>query len=142
MKFRQVLLIAIITTVLLAIIFVAGCTQTASTSSAPAANDQQSGNYASPGGTYSGSPGNGSNQFMQNILSNTTLLTAAASQLGVSEEDLQNALTPSNGNRPNFTAAAQQLNVTPQQLRAALGFPPGGYHGNHTYTMVTTPPGQ
>ncbi len=137
----------------LAGVLIAGCTQDNGSSSAsgsqqasPAGtgNSQSSGNSGSPSGTYNGNGTYGNHQYsmMQNLLSNTTLLNAAAGQLGVSEQDLQNALTPVNGTRMNFTAAAQQLNVTPQQLRTALGFPAGGYRGNRTMPMMTLASGQ
>ena len=101
----------------LAGVLIAGCTQDNS-NAAPAANSPSSANGGSPSGMYGGNANYGNHpNFMQNVLSNTTLLNAASSQLGVSEQDLQNALTPANGGRMNLTAAAQQLNVTPQQLR-------------------------
>ncbi len=86
-----------------------------------------SGQQASPTATYAGNASYGGHQFSgQRFLTNTTLLNAAAAQLGVSEQDLQNALTPQSGQRMNLTSAAAQLGVTPQQLQAAL-FPAGGY---------------
>ncbi len=67
------------------------------------------------------STGNG--QAFLSFLSNKTLLTEAAGKLGVSEQDLENALNAnaiSNG-PVNFNAAATQLGVTTQQLVEALG---------------------
>ena len=125
-------------TLVLAGVLVAGCTQSNGTPAA-ATNSQQ----ASPAGTYAGNASYGGHQSSeQGFLSNTTLLNAAAAQLGVSEQDLQNALTPTSGQRMNLTDSAAQLGVTPDQLRSALGFPAGGYHGNHTMPMMTPTSGQ
>jgi hypothetical protein len=52
-------------------------------------------------------------------------LTAAAAQLGITEEVLMAALgTPGQG-RPDFEAAAQQLGITTEALIDALGIPAG-----------------
>ena len=95
-------------------------------------------NSPAPGDTGSSSGGHswnasgyGGNQQSrgQGFLTNVTLLTAAADKLGISEQDLQNALTMTSNatsGRPNITAAAQQLGITQQQLTDALGFPAGG----------------
>lgn len=61
-----------------------------------------------------------------NFLTNETRLAAASQALGVSENDLKNALTPPAQGRVNLTTAAAQLGVTPDQLSAALGIPSGG----------------
>ena len=142
MKLTKATIISLLAvTFVLAGVLIAGCTQ--SSSSAPAVSSPSSVNGGSPGGmnNENASYGNRPN-FMQNLLNNATLLNSAASQLGVSEQDLQNALTPASGGRPNFTAAAQQLNIIPQQLRTALGFPSGGYHGYHNTSMATPGSGQ
>ncbi|HVP96274.1 hypothetical protein [Methanoregula sp.] len=124
----------------LAGVLVAGCTQE-SGSSAPAATDNQ---QVTPAGTYAGNASYGGHQFSgQGFLTNETLMSSAAAQLGVPEQDLKNALTPTNGQRVNFTDAANQLGVTPDQLRAAFGFPAGSFHhGNQTMAMMTTAAGQ
>jgi len=124
----------------LAGVLVAGCTQDTGSAPAAAAGSQQ----ASPTGTYAGNGSYGSHQFSgsPNFLSNETLMSSAAAQLGVPEQNLKDALTPTNGQRINFTDAANQLGVTPDQLRAAL-FPAGTFHhGNQTMAMMTTPAGQ
>ncbi|MFZ1897565.1 hypothetical protein [Methanoregula sp.] len=155
MKPGKINIIVVLASVLLvAGVLISGCTQGTGSGSGSAGNSQQvspagtgnspsSGNGGSPGSSYAGNMGNGSRQYAgQRFLTNTTLLTAAAAQLGVSEQDLQNALTPQSGQRMNLTSAAAQLGVTPQQLQAALGFPAGGYHGNHTAAMATAGSGQ
>ena len=119
-----------------------GGSQTGSASgTSTGSHDPSSGNGGSHSGSYSG---NTSRQYQgQGFLTNDTLLNAAATQLGVSEQDLKTALTPANGTRLNITDAAQQLGVTPQQLRSALGFGAnGGYHGNRTAATATTGSGQ
>ena len=82
---------------------------------------------------------------MQGFLTNQTRLAAAAANLGVSESDLQNALSSTanaTSGRPNLAAAAQQLGVTQQQLMVAFGFPAGGYRGNRSNATVTPASGQ
>jgi hypothetical protein len=135
--------------ILVAGIITAGCTQTASSDSSPATNSQQ---YSSPGRDTSPPGGNagyrnssfgGSRQFSgQNFLTNQTLLNAAADKLGVSEQDLQNALsatTNTTNGRPDFTATAQQLGVSQQQLLDALGFSAGGFRGRGNTTAPPAP---
>lgn len=171
MKPAQISIIAILAAALLvAGVIIAGCTQDTGSGSGPAGNSQQAspastgtsssldnsgsqsgsstGNSPAPGnvgsqtGTYAGNTSNGSRQYSgQNFLTNDTLLSAAADKLGVSEQDLKSALTPTNG-RPNFTAAAQQLGVTQQQLRDALGFTAGGSHGSRSNATATPGSGQ
>ena len=71
-------------------------------------------------------------RFGGNILSNQTLITAAAQTLGVSASDLTAALTPPAQGHFNLTNAAAQLSttsgitITPAQLMAALGMHQGG----------------
>jgi len=148
------IIVVLAAALLVAGVLIAGCTQDTGSSSGSAANSQQgspagtgtspsSGNGGSSGSSYAAHTGNGSRQYAgQGFLTNDTMLSAAATQLGVSEQDLKNALTPANGTRVNLTSAAQQLGVTPQQLRSALGFPAGGYHGNRTAAMATPGSGQ
>ena len=126
--------------------------------SPPAGNDgspsggSAPGQQYSPPGTGNGPPSgtggygggySGNRQFSgQSFLTNQTLLTTAAGELGVSETDLQNALsttTNATTGRPNLAAAAQQLGVTQQQLMDAFGFPAGGFRGGRYNS--TTPPG-
>ncbi len=52
-------------------------------------------------------------------------LTAAAAQLGVSEEALQAALGDPSQGPPDFAAAAQQIGVTESDLMAVLGMAEG-----------------
>jgi len=75
-------------------------------------------NQAIPAGPENQSP-------RQHGLPNTTVLAQAAEKLGVSEQQLENALAGQAGTRQNLSVSAQQLNVSPQQLAEALGFPPG-----------------
>jgi len=75
--------------------------------------------------------GSGTHQFHGGFLSNATLINSAAAKLDVSSDALAAALN-STGGRPNLTAAAQQLGVTQQQLTDALGFPAGGFHGRNS----------
>jgi len=144
MKLTKVTLITVLAvSLVLAGVLIAGCTQDNSSVSGSAGNSPSSGNGGYSGGMFNGNAGYGNYQnFTQNLLTNVTLLNSAASQLGVSEQDLQSALTPANGARLNFTAAAEQLNITPQQLRTALGFPSGGSHWNHTAATATPGSGQ
>jgi hypothetical protein len=99
--------------------------------------NQQIQNSATP-------PAGAQHQYQgQRILSNLTALTAAAEKLGVTEQDLQNALTSSGGGPQNLTAAAQQLGVNRDKLVAALGFPAGGTGmrgGRNATAMQTSSP--
>ena len=147
---KNTIAILIVSALLVAGVMVAGCTQnTGSTSS------QSSGVQAAQVTTHSvsdgvagqqtpahgrssaGSPRQYSNA---NFLSNATRITAAAATLGVSEQDLRNALNSSTTGRQNFTVAAQQLGVTPDQLTAALGNPAGnpGMRGGRNATAAQT----
>jgi hypothetical protein len=139
------LAILIISIVVIAAILVAGCTQ--SSESSP---DQGTAAPASPPSQGTGAPAAGSpSQYHgQSFLTNTTLLTAAAQTLGVSESDLATALTPTAGAHMNLTTAAAQLSaeygttITAAQLRTALGFPAGGYmHRGNGTSYSGTPPG-
>jgi hypothetical protein len=72
-------------------------------------------------------------------------LVSAASKLGVTEQQLSDALSIGNatqGHRGNFTDAAQKLGVTEQQLRDALGMPDGGRirSGGYNATQSVTSP--
>jgi Tfp pilus assembly protein PilV len=156
--FSVSIVMLLVATLVLAGVLVAECTQdSGSSTSAAATNSQQaapagtasnpssdnSGSYGGSG-SYTGNGNYGNHTFSgQGFLTNTTLLNAAAAQLGVSEQALQNALTPQSGQRMNLTSAAAQLGVTPDQLRSALGFPAGGFrHGNQTAAMMTPASGQ
>jgi hypothetical protein len=145
--------------VLVAGIITAGCTQDAGATGPGSSGDSQqytpasggdnlpSGTGGSQSGGYAGNtsgPG-GNRQFHgQDFLTNETMLNAAAGKLGVSEQDLKEALsstTNSTNGRPNFTAAAQQLGVTQQQFMDAFGFPAGGFRGRGNRTAMP-PSGQ
>jgi hypothetical protein len=138
--------IGIVASVLLIMsLVVAGCTQPSDNSGSAAAVSptDTSGNSASaqgagasPAGTYAHGQYAGGG-----FLNNATRLAAAAQTLGVSESDLQAALTPPAQGRMNMTDAAAQLSaasgttITPAQLMAALGMHGGGmrngsYQGN------------
>lgn len=89
----------------------AGCVQDNGSSAQPGSTQPVDG-QAPPTGTpsqYSGP------RFQPN-------LTAAAERLGVTQEQLENALNTTFQGRMNLTYAAQQLGVTTQQLADALGF--------------------
>jgi len=133
---QKSLVILIISVVAIAAFLVAGCVQS------PGSSPEQ-GAAATPAPAQgTGAPGAGSPHPYsgQGFLTNTTLLTAAAQTLGVSESDLASALTPTAGAHMNLTTAAAQLSatsgttITAAQLRAALGFPAGGFmhRGNGT----------
>ena len=154
MKERSIAIL-IASAIIIAGILVTGCVQDAGRSS-----DQSTGTQAPPAAPQNnpvtagqtnqqiqnaGIPGAGSQRHYQGqgFLSNVTVLTAAAEKLGVSEQDLQNALTSSGGGRQNLTAAAQQLGITRDQLAAALGIPagnPGMRDGRNTTVTQTSSP--
>ena len=134
-------------------VFVAGCTQDTG-SSVPAASGDQSpsdGTTMPPAGDSSnGGTGNaygnahshfgngtsGNYVHGQGFMTNDTMLTEAAGKLGISEQDLKDALSSTanaTSGRPNLSAAAQQLGITQQQLMDAMGFPAGGF-GRHNMT--------
>jgi len=132
--------LGIIASVLLIMsLVVAGCTQTSTDNSgqstAAVSPTDASGNSvpaqgagsAAPAGTYTQGQHTGGN-----FLTKTTRLAAAAQTLGISESDLQTALTPTQGARVNLTDAAARLSassgtpITPAQLMAALGMHAGG----------------
>jgi hypothetical protein len=144
--------------ILIAGIFVAGCTQDSGSSASPAGNSQQvtqSSTESQTGTADSRSNSNradGGQQYAhvngdhqsggQNFLTNETLVAAAAGKLGVSEQDLKNTLTSTTNatsGRPDLSAAAQQLGITEQQLTDALGFPTGagGFRGSRGDTTAS-----
>jgi len=128
MKERSIAIL-IASAIIIAGILVTGCVQDAGSSS-----DQSAGTQAPPAA-------GAQHQYQgQRILSNLTALTAAAEKLGVTEHDLQNALTSSGGGQQNLTVAAQQLGVTRDQLVAALGFPAGGTGMRGGRNATATPP--
>jgi hypothetical protein len=143
------LAILIVSAITIAALLVAGCVQgTGSSTNQGTAGSQttspaqQTQNAATPA---AGSP----HQYQgQSFLSNTTLLTAAAQTLGVSESDLANALTPTPGAHFNLTTAAAQISaesgttITADQLRAALGIPTGGFahRGGYNATLYNRTP--
>jgi hypothetical protein len=120
-------------------IVVTGCTQTSSDTSgqSPAALSptDTSGNSAPAQGAGSAAPSGAYANHQHtggNFLTNETRLAAAAQTLGVSENDLTSALTPTQGAHFNLTTAAAQLSaasgitITADQLRAALGMSASG----------------
>jgi len=127
---RNRILALLAAAILVAGILIAGCTQDGSSGSVPNANSQH---YSTSGGDErpSATDGarnsnfNGTRQFSgQNFLSNETLLADAAGKLGVSEQDMKNALDSTRNatsGRPDLSAAARKIGVTPQQLSDALG---------------------
>jgi len=69
-------------------------------------------------------------------------LASAASNLGVTEQQLSDALSSTRNatsGRTDFTAAAQNLGVTEQQLLDALGIPAGGRIRTGGYNATQTP---
>ena len=137
----------IISALFLAII-VTGCVQNSDSAANPdtgtrgtpavtgtAGPGQPAGGHLQHNGTMGTPPAGQANQDQRSRpVPNTTVLTQAAAKLGVSEQQLENALTSQTGVRQNLTLAAQQLNVSPQQLAEALGIPAGFQmqRGNHT----------
>jgi len=123
--------ILIVSALTIAALLVAGCVQGTGSST----GQNAAATPVSPPAQGTGVPAAGSpHQYTgQGFLTNTTLLTAAAQTLGVSESDLANALTPTPGAHFNLTTAAAQLStvsgttITADQLRAALGIPAGGF---------------
>src|SRR5208337_4513353 len=111
------IIVVLAAALLVAGVLIAGCTQDTGSSSGSAANSQQvspassgtspsSGTGGSPGSSYAAHTGNGSRQYSgQSFLTNETMLSAAATQLNVTEQDLKNALTPASGTRMNLTSA-------------------------------------
>ena len=127
-------------------IITAGCVQGADNS-----QGQQSGNTApsvqgtEQPGTLPGQAGSYSGQYHNRTMSNGTRprldLASAATKLGVTEQQLSDALGIGNtttGQHRNLTDAAHNLGVTEQQIRDALGIPVGipgrigGYNATQT----------
>jgi hypothetical protein len=147
---KNTIALLIVSTLLVAGVMVAGCTQNNGSAASQSSGDQAAPALTSPvaaGDTgqqtpsYGAAPAGSSRQHPGgNFLSNTTRLTAAAATLGVSEQDLRNALNSSTTGRQNLTVAAQQLGVTSDQLAAALGIPAGGQgmRGGRNATAVQT----
>jgi hypothetical protein len=124
-------IVLIISLVLAAGIMTAGCVQSADNT-----QDQQSGNTVpsvqEPGqpGETAGQAGSYSGQYRNRTMGNGTRpqldLAAAASKLGITEQQLSDAMgivNATQGHRWNLTDTAQNLGVTEQQLRDALGIP-------------------
>jgi DNA-binding phage protein len=106
---RTTIIILLTSLVLVSGLIAAGCVQSGSDSQ----NTNPPGNNGGEGSQ---------NQFRgPGFLSNATQISEAATELGVTEEVLREALNSTAGGRPNLTAAAQQLGVTRQQLTDALG---------------------
>ena len=54
-------------------------------------------------------------------------LATAAVKLGVTEQQLRNALGDPSQGRPDIATAAEQLGISEESLREALGLPEGGH---------------
>ena len=141
------LAILIVSAITIAAFLVAGCVQSTGSSSGQSAAASQP---SSPAQGNNAPAAGSSHQYTgPSFLTNTTLLTAAAQTLGVSESDLATALTPTPGAHINLTTAAAQLSaasgttITADHLRAALGFPAGGYphRGGYNATPYNGTPG-
>jgi hypothetical protein len=137
---KDVSSILVISLVLIAGLAVAGCVRDSGTTGAQPGTS--AGQLQGPQDNASGSAW----QFRDpGMLSNVTVLTAAAGKLGVSEQELQDALESTKNatsGRPDLNAAAQKIGVTRQNLTDALGFPAGGGRfrgGGYNATQV---PGQ
>ncbi|WP_321507800.1 hypothetical protein [uncultured Methanoregula sp.] len=146
---KNTIIVLLAAAIIVAGIFTAGCTQDASSGSTSAGNSQH---YSTSGGdnrTSAAADGswnsgsNGNRQFSgQSYLTNETLLAAAAGKLGVSEQDIKNALDSTKNatsGRPDLSAAAQKIGVTPQQLTDALGIRTGGRIRSGGYNANQTP---
>jgi ABC-type phosphate/phosphonate transport system substrate-binding protein len=149
---RDTIKALIMTSAIIVAILVTGCVQNSGS-----ATNYSIGNQASPMGTTSAISGQTSGQMpnagtppaglpgqyqRQRTLPNSTVLNQAAEKLGVTEQQLENALNSSTGVRQNLTVAAQQLDVTPQQLADALGIPQGAQiqRGVHNSTTNSSRP--
>ena len=151
---KSTITLLIISALLVAGVMVAGCTQNNGSAASQSSGDQATPALTSPVASgdsgqqtpsYGGAPAGSARQHQGNadFLSNTTRLTAAAATLGVSEQDLHDALNSSANGRQNLTVVAQQLGVTRDQLSAALGIPAGGpgmRGGRNATSMQTTSP--
>jgi hypothetical protein len=67
---------------------------------------------------------------------------SAAAKLGVTEEQLQEAIGDLQSAPPDLAAAAAKLGVTEEALREALGFPTGGAHAPGGPFQNGAPPDQ
>jgi len=138
-----------ISAIAIAAILVAGCVQgTAGSPDQNAGSQVSSPAQPSPGTTgsqdqnavagttgsspahVSGAPGAASQRRTggQGFASNATRIAAAADKLGVTAQQLTDAMSTVNattGRNANFIDAAQKLGVTEQQLRDAFGFSAG-----------------
>jgi hypothetical protein len=145
---KKTYLIVLITSLVLVMgIITAGCVQGADTT-----QGQQTGNAApsvqgtKQPGTPAGQAGSYSGQFHNRTFGNGTRpqmdLASAATKLGVTEQQLSDALGVGNaitGQHGNLTDVAQNLGVTEQQLRDALGIPAGGRTRSGGYNATQTP---
>jgi len=100
---------------LVAAMIASGCVQDNGSSTQVPAGQATPGPGAGSGAGARYGGQNGGQRFQPNF-------TAAAQQLGVTEQQLRDALNTTSQGRRNLTAAAQQLGVTSQQLADALGF--------------------
>jgi hypothetical protein len=138
---KTCLIVLIISLALIAGSISAGCVQTADNNQGqqngntiPAVQGtEQQGTPPGQAGTYSGQ---NHNRSMSNGTHPQLDLASAASKLGVTEQQLSDALGMVNstqGHRWNLTIAAQNLGVTEQQMRDALGVPAGNRTGSGDY---------
>jgi hypothetical protein len=145
---KKTYLIVLITSLVLVMgIITAGCVQSADNT-----QDQQS-KITAPSvqgtgqpGTPAGQAGSYSGQYHNRAMGNGTRpqmdLASAAKKLGVTEQQLSDALGFGNttaGQHGNITDAAQNLGVTEQQIRDALGIPAGGRARSDGYNATRTP---
>jgi hypothetical protein len=131
---RDIAVVLVVSLLLVSTIVVTGCVQDNGSN-----YDQQAVSLVTPSGT--GAPGGSPHQYSgAAMLSNVTFLTSAANNLGVSEQDLENALANTKNSttgRSNLTLAAQQLGVSRQQLMDAFGAA-GGRMRNGSYNATQT----
>jgi hypothetical protein len=145
---KKTYLITLVISLVFAVgIITAGCVQNADNT-----QSQQTGNTApsvqgtEQTGTPAGQAGSYSGQYHNRTMGNGTHpqldLASAATKLGVTEQQLSDALGIGNatqGQHWNLTDVAQNLGVTPQQLRDALGIPAGGRARSGGYNATQTP---
>jgi len=118
---RTEFLTFLISLVLVAGLMAAGCVSSSGNTQQPASGAENNGQAMNPPAVNAGV---GAQQQFRGFgfLSNETRISEAAAKLGVSQDALREALNSTAGGRPNLTAVANQLGVTTQQLADALGF--------------------
>lgn len=139
-------------TLVILLVFAAGIITTGCVQGSDNSQGQQSGNTApsvqgtGQPGTPAGEAGSYSGQYHNRTMGNGTRpqldLASAAAKLGVTVQQLSDALSFGNttaGQHGNITDAAQNLGVTEQQIRDALGIPAGGRARSGGYNATQTP---